>query len=41
MGGYIAFEVLRQAADRVGKLALLDTSARAPMFPSKRRAATR
>ena len=29
MGGYIAFEVLRQAADRVGKLALLDTSARA------------
>ena len=28
MGGYIAFEVLRRAADRVAKLALLDTSAR-------------
>lgn len=28
MGGYIAFEIMRQAADRVVKLALLDTSAR-------------
>ena len=28
MGGYIAFEVVRQAADRVAKLALLDTGAR-------------
>jgi len=29
MGGYIAFEIMRQAADRVVKLALLDTGARA------------
>lgn len=29
MGGYIAFEILRQAPDRVIRLALLDTSARA------------
>jgi pimeloyl-ACP methyl ester carboxylesterase len=29
MGGYIALEVVRQAADRVAKLALLDTGARA------------
>lgn len=29
MGGYICFEILRQAAERVAKLALLDTSARA------------
>lgn len=28
MGGYVAFEVLRQAPDRVTRLALLDTSAR-------------
>jgi pimeloyl-ACP methyl ester carboxylesterase len=28
MGGYIAFEIMRQAAGRVAKLALLDTSAR-------------
>jgi pimeloyl-ACP methyl ester carboxylesterase len=28
MGGYIAFEILRQAPDRVVKLALLDTTAR-------------
>lgn len=27
MGGYIAFEILRQAADRVARLALLDTGA--------------
>jgi pimeloyl-ACP methyl ester carboxylesterase len=29
LGGYIAFEIMRQAADRVIGLALLDTSARA------------
>lgn len=29
MGGYLAFEILRQASARVTKLALLDTSARA------------
>lgn len=29
MGGYIALEVMRQAGDRVTKLALLDTAARA------------
>lgn len=29
MGGYIAFEVLRQAPQRIAKLALLDTAARA------------
>jgi pimeloyl-ACP methyl ester carboxylesterase len=29
MGGYIAFEILRQAPDRVARLALLDTGARA------------
>jgi pimeloyl-ACP methyl ester carboxylesterase len=28
MGGYVAFEVLRQARDRVAKLVLLDTTAR-------------
>ncbi|BAT60836.1 putative non-heme bromoperoxidase BpoC [Variibacter gotjawalensis] len=28
MGGYIALEIMRQAPQRVGKLALLDTSAR-------------
>ena len=28
MGGYVAFEILRQAASRVAKLALLDTQAR-------------
>jgi pimeloyl-ACP methyl ester carboxylesterase len=28
MGGYVAFEILRQARDRVAKLALLDTTAR-------------
>ncbi len=31
MGGYVAFEILRQAASRVGKVALLDTSARADL----------
>jgi pimeloyl-ACP methyl ester carboxylesterase len=29
MGGYIAFEIMRQAPQRVAKLALLDTAARA------------
>lgn len=28
MGGYVAFEILRQAPDRVSRLALLDTSAK-------------
>jgi pimeloyl-ACP methyl ester carboxylesterase len=28
LGGYLAFEILRQAAERVARLALLDTSAR-------------
>ncbi|HKU96124.1 MAG TPA: alpha/beta fold hydrolase [Vineibacter sp.] len=28
MGGYVAFEILRQARERVSRLALLDTSAR-------------
>jgi pimeloyl-ACP methyl ester carboxylesterase len=28
MGGYVAFEIMRQAPDRVERLALLDTSAR-------------
>jgi pimeloyl-ACP methyl ester carboxylesterase len=34
MGGYVAFEVQRQAPDRVAKLALLDTSAR-PDLPEQ------
>jgi pimeloyl-ACP methyl ester carboxylesterase len=40
MGGYIAFEILRQASARVLKLALLDTSARpdAPEQTEQRRA---
>lgn len=29
MGGYVAFEILRQAPDRVSRLALLDSNARA------------
>src|SRR5213596_3277668 len=29
MGGYIAFEIMRQAPDRVAKLALINTQARA------------
>ncbi|AXS42024.1 alpha/beta fold hydrolase [Breoghania sp. L-A4] len=29
MGGYVAMEIMRQAADRVSRLALLDTAARA------------
>ena len=40
MGGYIAFEILRQAQGRVARLALLDTSARpdAPEQTEQRRA---
>jgi pimeloyl-ACP methyl ester carboxylesterase len=40
MGGYIALEIMRQAPDRVTKLALLDTGARAdlPEASEKRRA---
>lgn len=34
MGGYVAFEVLRQAPDRIVKLALLDTTAR-PDLPEQ------
>jgi pimeloyl-ACP methyl ester carboxylesterase len=39
MGGYIAFEILRRAADRVARLALLDTSARpdTPELTERRR----
>ena len=39
MGGYIAFEILRQARGRVARLALLDTSARpdTPEATQKRR----
>ncbi|MGQ0463809.1 MAG: alpha/beta fold hydrolase [Sporichthyaceae bacterium] len=38
MGGYLSFEILRQAPDRVAKLALLDTTARpdAPEQTEKR-----
>ena len=41
MGGYVAFEILRQARGRVLRLALLDTSARpdSPEASDKRRAA--
>lgn len=41
MGGYIAFEILRQAPARVSRLALLDTSARpdTPEATDKRRQA--
>ena len=37
MGGYIAFEILRQAPQRVLKLALLDTTARADTPEQKER----
>jgi pimeloyl-ACP methyl ester carboxylesterase len=39
MGGYIAFELLRQAPQRVARLALLDTTARpdAPLQSARRR----
>ncbi|WFC41418.1 alpha/beta fold hydrolase [Pseudoxanthomonas sp. SE1] len=39
MGGYVAFEILRQAPQRVARLALLDTSAR--LDPPKRLAVRR
>src|SRR5438552_7122757 len=40
MGGYIALEIMRQAADRVERLALLDTGSRAdtPEATAKRHA---
>jgi pimeloyl-ACP methyl ester carboxylesterase len=40
MGGYIAFEIMRQAPERVAKLALLDTGARseAPEQTERRKA---
>jgi pimeloyl-ACP methyl ester carboxylesterase len=40
MGGYIAFEIMRQAADRVAKLALINTQARpdTPEATARRRA---
>ena len=40
MGGYIAFEILRQAADRVAKLALINTQGRpdTPEATARRRA---
>ena len=43
MGGYIAFEILRQAPERVAKLALLDTGARAetPEQTERRKAPSR
>lgn len=37
MGGYVALEVMRQAPDRVTRLALLDTGARADTEEQKRR----
>lgn len=37
MGGYLAFEIMRQAADRVTRLALLDTSARPDTIDKTRR----
>lgn len=40
MGGYVAFEILRQAPERIVKLALLDTTAR-PDTPEQTEARTR
>ena len=37
LGGYVALEVVRQAPDRVGRLALLDTQARADTEEAKAR----
>jgi len=37
MGGYVAFEIMRQAPERVTKLCLLDTSARADTPEQKER----
>jgi pimeloyl-ACP methyl ester carboxylesterase len=43
MGGFVAFEIMRQAPERVDRLALLDTSARAdpPEMVQRRRDLTR
>ncbi len=43
MGGFVAFEIMRQAPERVERLALLDTSARAdpPEMVQRRRDLTR
>ena len=40
MGGYIALEIIRQAADRVAKLALLDTGSRADTPEARARPVT-
>src|SRR4051794_7923643 len=37
MGGYVALEIMRQAPERVIKLALLDTNARADTYEQRRR----
>lgn len=37
MGGYVALEIMREAPERVSRLALLDTSARADTREQKRR----
>jgi pimeloyl-ACP methyl ester carboxylesterase len=37
MGGYVAFEILRQAAERVTRLALIDTSARSDSAGQRQR----
>jgi pimeloyl-ACP methyl ester carboxylesterase len=37
MGGYVAFEIMRRAADRVDRLALLDTTARPDTAEQSRR----
>ncbi|MGB0921050.1 MAG: alpha/beta fold hydrolase [Alphaproteobacteria bacterium] len=39
MGGYVSFEILRQAPDRVDKLVLMDTSARADSTDQAKRRA--
>ena len=38
MGGYLAFEIMRQAPQRVAKLALLDTGARSEISAAEREA---
>ena len=40
MGGYISFEIMRQARERVSRLALLDTSARPEMAATTERRKT-
>ncbi|WP_208734676.1 alpha/beta fold hydrolase, partial [Corallococcus praedator] len=37
MGGYVAFEMLRQAPQRITRLALIDTSARADSAEQRKR----